>query len=59
MAVVEQGESGVALSEVEDEGLGLAQANDRLGVLGDSVGVVAVGFDLFCQKPTQGVGVGG
>lgn len=47
VAVVEEGEGGVALSEVEDERLGLAHANDRLGIF-------AVGFHLFYPKTRGG-----
>lgn len=46
VAVVEEGEGGIALSEIEDEGLGLAHANDHLGVF-------AAGFDLYFPNPTM------
>lgn len=56
VAVVKEGEGGVALSEVEDEGFGLAHADDYLCVAA-VVGAVAFDFDLFFfQKPAIGGG---
>lgn len=48
VAVIEEGESRVALSEVEDEGLGFAHANDHLSV------VTVVGVDLFFSNQSSG-----